>query len=174
MAKTKINTDQYDTNGGWVELARYTGSVGTTPIAEVPFESHKYIRIVIQSVQSSTQTSETVLGLRFNGKSAVSDYARQQVRFSSTALAGVSTGDTERIIMGVSNFQNSQALAELEITGTTWAGWNRGSWGLTSDYNSWANCFGQANLKSTNNLTSFSLYATAGTYNVEAIVYGHN
>lgn len=167
----RINPRQ---GGDWAEIARFTGTVTTSYSSTIAFPTHKYIKVVVQSVQNTTQTSETVLELNFNGKVGATDYTRRMSRIEGTGTLAFSGGDTSRFIAGVSNSQFAQNWFETEITGTTWAGWNKGTWRLISDYSPWAVGNGWVQIKSTNDLNSCVMRATAGTYNVEAVVYGHN
>lgn len=166
----KINPTQ---GGEWVEIGRYTGSVTTTPVS-VSFANYKFIKVVVESNQTTTQAVENVLQLQFNNLTGATDYGRQMQRFSSTGVAAFSGGDTNRIIVGVSGSQNTQGVCQIEIPGTGWRGWNEGYWRFNTGYAGWANSFGKVWIRSAATLTSVQLSSTSPTYSVELIVYGHN
>lgn len=161
----------------WKEIARYTGTVTSTPVS-VSIPPHKYLKLVFNNTQASAETSQQVLRAFFNGIYTDSSYDRQGYRYTTGGtLTNIASGTTQGVIIGVSQSFGWQSYTEAIGTGIGGGhmGWNRFMTRLVSDSTEWTNATGWYRLRSVYTISSMNLRADASaTYNVEAIVYGHN
>lgn len=175
------NTDKdivwKDDEKEWKEIARYTGTVTPTAVS-VSIPSYKYLKLVFNSTQSSSETSQQVLRAFFNGLYADSYYDRQGYRYTTGGtLTNIASGTTIGIIIGVSQGIGWQSYTECIGAGIGGGhmGWNRFMTRMVSDSTEWTNMSGWFRMRSVYTISSLNLMTDgSATYNVEAIVYGHN
>ena len=175
------NTDKdivwKDDEKEWKEIARYTGTVTSTPVS-VSIPPHKYLKLVFNRTQASAETSQQVLRTFFNGIYTDSSYDRQGYRYTTGGtLMNIASGTVQGVIIGVSQGFGWQSYTEAIGTGIGGGhmGWNRFMTRMVSDSTEWTNMSGWFRMRSVYTISSLNLRTDgSATYNVEAIVYGHN
>ena len=175
------NTDKdivwKDDEKEWKEIARYTGSVTPSQVS-ISIPAHNYIRIVINSAQTTSHTSPTVLRVAFNNIWTDTAWDRQGFRYQTGGtMVNIASGTAIGIIADVSTWNGSQGYCEINGSGIGGGGrgWNKFAVRMASDNTDWTNALGWYRLRSLNTITSVQMKSDgAASFTVEAIIYGHD
>lgn len=160
--------------GGWDQIAKFTGSVNTTP-GTLTFAPYKYIRVVVRSQQTSSNTTQQTLRLKFGGGG--NSYTRNITRLVSngTTAYSMNTQDTSGFIAAISRSSGQMSYMETEMFVTGNFGGDLATWNLISQDADWL--MGQGHyffFAGTAQMTPLTFVASAGAYSAEITVYGHN
>lgn len=159
--------------GGWDEIARFQGTVTTTP-KTLTFPPYKYIRVVCFSTQSSNTTSQGTLRVKFGGAGTSFTRAIQRITTSSTG-AYTAGNDSGGMLMAVSRSSGYRSYAEAEMyVAGNYAG-DLAIWRMATQDPDWAGAWGQYFFfAGTSQLSPLTFNSTTASYTAEITVYGHN
>ena len=159
--------------GGWDQIARFNGTVNTTT-KSITFAPYKYIKIVVRSIQTSSGTAQQTIRLKLG--SPTNTGTRTIGRITSAGVMQYSTGsDNNGMIAAVSRGSGNMSYFETEMYVTGQFGGDLMTYSLHSADPDWNVAWGQYfQYVGTAQMSPLSFYSSAGTYNAEITVYGHN
>lgn len=159
--------------GGWDQIARFNGTVNTTA-KTLTFDPYKYIRVVVRSQQTDSSTSQHTMRLKFGGGGT--SYTRNLMRLVSNSTTGYAIGaDTAGIIGAISRAQGQISYMEMEMQVTGTFGGDLATYTINSQDTDWLSAWGNYFFfAGTAQMSPLTFVTSAGSYNAEITVYGHN